>query len=397
MDKKNPTIAYVLPVLFGGTLLVMLVLYLALPQRDFSQRENRTLQTRPALTWDGLKSGTFMDRFETYTTEQLPFREGLVECKAFLNRLTFSRENNDIVLGKDGYLFDKCYGVSAQLNKNETAVLNFIKEADRPVVVAIAPNATEILKDYVPKGCPEADQSAALDDFAEKIEALPYGNSVDLTAPLLAAAKRNPDAQLYYRTDHHWTTDAAYLAYGEIVGMLDAVNGANSGRDEFNGAGHALPSPVELSKLTKHEADDFYGTMYAKFKGGNLSPDTLTWYDVSVTEFVRSDGTFDSLYDLDKLQIYDKYAMFLYGNDEICRVNAQNAGNGRHLIVFKDSYANCLIPFLTWQYDEITIVDLRYYNESVSALLGSDPNADILLLYNFSFLNEDNHFYRLTS
>ena len=68
MDKKNPTIAYVLPVLFGGTLLAMLVLYLALPQRDFSQRENRTLQTRPALTWDGVKSGTFMDRFETYTT-----------------------------------------------------------------------------------------------------------------------------------------------------------------------------------------------------------------------------------------------------------------------------------------------------------------------------------------
>ena len=61
------------------------------------------------------------------------------------------------------------------------------------------------------------------------------------------------------------------------------------------------------------------------------------------------------------------------------------------------SYANCLIPFFTYQYDTITIVDLRYYNQSVSELLQADENAEILLLYNFSFLNEDNHFYRLTS
>ena len=118
---------------------------------------------------------------------------------------------------------------------------------------------------------------------------------------------------------------------------------------------------------------------------------------MQIETFARSDGDFDTLYDLEKLEIYDKYAMFLRGNDEICEIRANNAGNGRHLVVFKDSYANCLIPFLTYQYDTITIVDLRYYNKSVSELLSGDENAEILLLYNFSFLNEDNHFYRLTS
>ncbi|MCR5268731.1 MAG: hypothetical protein K6E16_09460 [Lachnospiraceae bacterium] len=406
MNKKEATSAYIYPVLFGFLLVMMLVLYLFLPQHDFSQKENRYLQMRPALTLQGLKDGSFMDRFETYTTEQLPFRDFLVECKAFLNGLTLSRENDEIVRGGDGYLFEKCYGYSAQLSKNETAILKFVQDADRPVVVAIAPNASEILKDHVPAGCPQVDQTEALNDLYEKIEALPCGNSVDLVYPLKDAAKKQPDKQLYYRTDHHWTTDASYLAYVEIVGMLDAVALSKPDAmdedlfettDPTSSILHILPAPVANDALTKHEANDFYGTMAAKFKGCDLRPDTLTWYDVAVDDFARSDGNYDSLYDLSKLNIYDKYAMFLRGNDEICTISARNAGNGRHLIVFKDSYANCLLPFLTYQYDEITVVDLRYYNESVAELLAGDPGADLLLLYNFSFLNEDNHFYRLTS
>ncbi|MBO4901276.1 MAG: hypothetical protein J5518_00590 [Lachnospiraceae bacterium] len=374
-DEKRNTTEYLLLILFGGCVMLTFLLYLILPQNDFSQKENRYLQTRPAITLSGLKDGSFMDKFDTYTTEQLPFRECLVDVKAMLNALTLNRENNDIVLGADGYLFEKCYGKSTQLSKNETAILTFIENAGRPVTVAIAPTASEILKDKVPAGCPQADQSAELKDLYDRIDALPNGNSVDLAA-VLAAENAGSGVQLYYRTDHHWTTDAAYLAYGEIVGAENAVDQAS---------------------LTRHSVDDFYGTMAAKYKGTDLSSDTLVWYDVPIETFRRSDGDFDTLYDLDKLEIYDKYAMFLRGNDEICTIGAENAKTGRHLIVCKDSYANCLIPFLTYNYDRITVVDLRYYAESLAGLLAEDPDADILLLYNFSFLNEDNHFYRLTS
>ena len=377
MNNRHFQTAYILPILFGLIIVLMLVLYIFLPQQDFSQKENRTLQTRPSVTLSGLSDGSFMDKFETYTTEQLPFREFFVDVKAALNRLTLSRENNGVILGEDGYLFEKSYGIGAQLSKNEAAILAFLGSADRPVTVAIAPNASEILKDKLPKGCMRIDQSRELGDLYEKIGSLPNGNYVNLIEPL----QTHTQEQLYYRTDHHWTTEAAYLGYLEIV----------------NAQEQPLPAPVRLEELKKQEVRDFYGTLYAKYKDNGLPGDTLTYYDIPVTSFTRSDGSFGSLYDLEKLKIYDKYAMFLRGNDEICTIHAENAKNGRTLVVFKDSYANCLLPFLTYQYDEIVVVDLRYYADSVSELLKEHEDADILLLYNFSFLNEDNHFYRLTS
>lgn len=398
MNNRHFQTAYILPILFGLIIVLMLVLYIFLPQQDFSQKENRTLQTRPSVTFSGLADGSFMDRFETYTTEQLPFREFFVDVKAALNRLTLSRENNGVILGEDGYLFEKSYGIGAQLSKNEAAILAFLGSADRAVTVAIAPNASEILKDKLPKGCMRIDQSRELGDLYEKIGALPNGNYVNLIETL----QTHTQEQLYYRTDHHWTTEAAYLGYLEIVNALSDIQDAQTENAEEQRIlrevqEKSLPAPVKLEELQKQEVRDFYGTLYAKYKDNGLPGDTLTYYDIPVTSFTRSDGSFDSLYDLEKLKIYDKYAMFLRGNDEICTIHAENAKNGRTLVVFKDSYANCLLPFLTYQYDEIVVVDLRYYADSVSELLKEHEDADILLLYNFSFLNEDNHFYRLTS
>ena len=68
---------------------------------------------------------------------------------------------------------------------------------------------------------------------------------------------------------------------------------------------------------------------------------------------------------------------------------------GKKLIIFKDSYANCLIPFLTHDYEYITLIDLRYYKDSVKELVENNKDADILFINNFDFLNEDNHFYKL--
>ena len=88
----------------------------------------------------------------------------------------------------------------------------------------------------------------------------------------------------------------------------------------------------------------------------------------------------------------------MHGNEGISKVSAIDDERDRRdeLILFKDSYSNCFIPFLTYNYENIIVVDLRYYAEPVSDLLKSHPDADILLMYNFIHFNEDNHFYRLT-
>jgi len=368
-------IKYPLVPLFGVLVCVMFCLYLLLPAKEFSQEENRLLQTMPEISVSALADGSFMSKFETYTTEQLPFRTALVNVKAYLNRMSLSIENNGIVKGENGYLFEKTYGISGQYDKNVKAMVNFVKDADRTICIAIAPNASEIYPEYMPYGMNRIHQQEALERLYTQLEDDSNANIVNITNAL----NTHKDEYLYYRTDHHWTTNAAYYGYLSIREALGCEN-----------------KSVDIKSIPSHERDDFYGTLYAKYKAGSVDADVLTYFDIPVASFERSDGTYSSLYDTEQLNLYDKYAVFLRGNDEICTIQADNGGKGE-LIVFKDSYANCLIPFLTYDYDTIRVVDLRYYNESVSQLLSDHPDADVLLLYNFSFVNEDNHFYRLTS
>lgn len=400
-NRISSIIKYPLVIIFGAAIFIMFVLYLIVPQKAFSDVENRDLQLMPTPSLSSLADGSYMSKFETYTTEQLPFREGFVRIKALIKQITLSNENNGIIKGSDGYLFETTYGISAQYGKNVAALKKFTADIDRPVYIAIAPTAPEILRDKVPEGFRTINQKQELDT----LESTLINNSsnggadirwIDLYETLDSHSSLGE--QMYYRTDHHWTSLAAYYAYRDIA---TAVSG---GADSIEVPQGEMPpaemSPaVELETLKALQVNDFYGTHYAKFREYNIEPDTLTYYDIPIKSLKRSDGEYDSLYDLDKLKIYDKYAMFMRGNDDILTVESGNAAeNGdRHLIIFKDSYANCLIPFLTYQYDKITVVDLRYYSESVSTLLNEDETADVMLLYNFDFINEDNHFYRLTT
>lgn len=391
MKKRiSSIIKYPLIVIFGAAIFVMFVLYLTVPQKAFSDVENRTLQLMPTPSLSSLADGSYMSKFETYTTEQLPFREGFVRIKALIKQITLSNENNGIVKGNDGYLFETTYGISAQYGKNVAALKKFTSDVGRPVYIAIAPTAPEILKRKAPEGFRTINQKQELDTLKSKLQNS-SSNGADIRWIDLYETMDSRSAlgeQMYYRTDHHWTSLAAYYAYRDIVSAL------SEGTDSY-----AVRPVAELETLKASEANDFYGTHYAKFREYNIEPDTLTYYDIPIKRLIRSDGEYDSLYDFDKLKIYDKYAMFMRGNDDVLMVESDNAEGDeeRRLILFKDSYANCLIPFLTYQYDKITVVDLRYYSESVSALLEKDETADIMLLYNFDFINEDNHFYRLTT
>lgn len=380
MNKKqvfSSIIKYPMVPLFFALIITMLILYLALPKNEFSDVENRKLQTMPEISLSSLADGSFMAKFETYTTEQLPFREVLVKIKALAKQLTLGNENNGIVKGKAGYLFEVSYGITPQYGKNVAAIKKFVSDADREVYIAIAPTAPEIMRDSLPKGFKTIDQKSELDKLGGELSLIQNASYINLYDTI--SGHKTDGEQMYYRTDHHWTSEAASYAYADITSTILNEN-------------HFNPD-----LLTPRRVNDFYGTHYAKFKECNIKPDTMTYYDIPVESYARSDGEYDSLYDYDKLNIYDKYAFFMRGNDDLAVVKSSNSGSGRSLIVIKDSYANCLIPYLTYDYDTITVVDLRYYSESVRELLDSDKEADVLLLYNFDFINEDNHFYRLTS
>ena len=151
--------------------------------------------------------------------------------------------------------------------------------------------------------------------------------------------------------------------------------------------------PRDITRYEKGSADDFRGTHYAKYKG-SVRPDRIEYYDVVIKRLELEGRTVDNLIDREKFSTFDKYGAFMYGNDGLEVVDTGN-DTGRTLIIIKDSYANCLIPYLAMNYDKIMVIDLRYFGGSVAEKLSENEDADILLMYNWTFVNDDNHFYKL--
>lgn len=368
-NVKNSILKYPMTLITAVAIAVVFVSYFVCPDKEKSEWENRYLATMPELTVSNILDSSFMTGYEDYINDQLPIRDALIKVKAVSEAVLFKIENNGIVRGKNSQLFTKNIGNSSVFDKNIKIIDQFISTIPNNVTVAIAPNANGVLEGLVPKGMPEVNQG-------EKLEALMADNSLLKTAKVVnlkGVLDTHGDEYIYYRTDHHWTSLGAYYAYREI-----------------------LDNPAfSADSVNTHTVEDFYGTLYAKYKGVGVVGDTITYYDIKVDSYNTVDGDFDSLYDMDKTEVFDKYAMFMRGNPAKAQIHSSECQNGKSLVVFKDSYANCLIPYLTYDYENITLIDLRYFGESVKSFMEENKDADVLFLNNFDFLNEDNHFYKL--
>ena len=102
---KHQKITNILTVLlFVIPLALGLLLFAALPDSDFSDEENRELQTFPKLTWESLTEGKFGSQMNSYFADQFPARDALVGLKGVSELALGKGENNGVVLGKDGQL-----------------------------------------------------------------------------------------------------------------------------------------------------------------------------------------------------------------------------------------------------------------------------------------------------
>uniref|UniRef100_UPI0037362845 DHHW family protein n=1 Tax=Frisingicoccus sp. TaxID=1918627 RepID=UPI0037362845 len=108
-----------------------------------------------------------------------------------------------------------------------------------------------------------------------------------------------------------------------------------------------------------------------------------------IVNYVEEQKKTASLYQSEKLESYDKYAFFFGGNSPIIRIST-TASTGKNLLVLKDSYANCFLPFLIPYYDEIVVIDPRYYYDDIYSEITSQNITEILFLYNANTFLEDN-------
>ena len=360
------------------------------PQKERSETENRSLQKRPQLTWDSLISGEFAEKYEDYLSDQFILRDSWITLKTGVERTLLKQEINDVYFGADDYLIEKHTGsfTSDTASQNIARLSAFLEQAVGQlgadhVTCMIVPNAVDILRDRLPACADPYDE----EDYLEQVRAaVPEGVWMDASAVLREAASpagedtsASQQPQLYYRTDHHWTTFAAYQVFEQW-------------RRE-KGIGDA--AAYTASAVT----DSFEGTIAAKL-GIHGRADTIERYDPAepfdyYLVYNQSDDIRNSVYQERYLETRDKYAYFYGGNYGLVEARMPDARTGRRLLIIKDSYAHCFAPFTYACFDEVDMVDPRYYNASIQQLISEKSYTDVLFLFNAAGFAEESALARL--
>ncbi|MBE6990493.1 MAG: hypothetical protein E7426_07090 [Ruminococcaceae bacterium] len=351
-------------------LLGLSVVSLLLPDRDFSDNENRYLQQSPELTAQRVLSGRFTEEAEKYESDQIALRDMWMGAASTLQRLAGKQDIGGVYLGRDGYYFARLTEDEfdqSQYEKNLRAVCDFFDaHPDIDGRILLAPSPAAVLAELLPADAPMYDAAPRHDQLAETVG---EDRTIDVREVLSALSEP------YYRTDHHWTTAGAQAAYNVWCGAT----------------GHEV-----RSRISKAVSTTFRGTLYSKVLLPDSACDTIYLPQNVTIRSMDCDGTVtDSLYDMDKLQEKDQYAVFMGGN--WARVTIETGTeNGRHLLLVKDSFANSFVPFLVEDYETITLLDLRYFNDSVPELLAERSVTDMLVLYELSNFAADRNLFKLS-
>lgn len=373
-------------VLFCAFLGFFAALHILTPDRTFSENENRNLEQLPSLVLTGsganLFSGEFMSDFESYVTDQFPFRDTFMTVKAACELALGKTSNNGVYFGEDDTLFAGVdFPEAGAAAKRLSYVETLADTLDVPLYFSLVPNKLNVEGErlidppaaFWNDGLPLALSVNYLgEDLWEAAAQLTSARFVDLMPTFTLHGGEG----LFYRTDHHWTSLGAYYGYAALTEAMGL-------------------EPVALSSYEKTTVStEFLGTTYSSSGAGWITPDAIDIYvpedGTTVLIYEGSTVTQGSLYDFSRLEVKDKYSFFLGGNTPLAVITTPCTDGGKVLII-RDSYADSMVPFLTAHFSEIHLFDLRYNNSSIADYVAEHDIDAVIVLYSMSnFLTDSN-------
>lgn len=376
---------------------------------EISETENRTLAKMPEFSWSELFSGRYAEGVEEYYNDTIPGREFFKRLTAEIrNRFGVKQENarlhgtpvkqdrgeskaektisasdavlttapknsntltatapvtttttvittedplddpaiegeisnNILVYNNRGIML---FGGSYSNGETYAGYLNnFKKDLGINVYSMVCPTPVSY---YLPKKY--SDMSASEKDNIDHInEYLDGVIPVDAYGALMA--HKNED--IYKRTDHHWAQLGAYYAAEEF---------AKQAKVPF--------APLDSYKRTEREG--YVGTLYGYSGDSDLynNPESFVYYTPTnkyTTTYYDNDMTNERegslILDIDNLDPISWYLVFIGTDDCVTHIHT-DVGNGRKLAIVKDSYGNSVAPCLTNSFEDIYMVDMRYF------------------------------------
>lgn len=372
-------------VCFSGAAAAIFIACIAHKSVSFSERENRFLAERPSVNISTIADGSFMTKFESFVTDQVPLRDACTAVRTLTEKLRGMKDENGVYLGKDGYLigkYDETMFTADKAVKNRAYLKNFAAKYEKEYdashfEVIIVPSGSEILKDKLPDFVNTYDQNMWINDIGKEVGSEYFINATDILMP-------HKSEYIYYRTDHHFTTLGAYYVYKAWR--------EKAGEEVF-----------PLSSYKKEEVPGFRGTYDSKVNtalAGGVKSDTIELYSLpeSDSAVMTWDGddknVYTGIFDRSKLSVKDKYSAFFGGNHAITDIKTGIPDKGS-LLVIKDSYAHSVVPFAMEDYSRIVMVDLRYFNKSLKKYIHENGFSDILVLYSAADFADDGSMAKL--
>ena len=355
----------------AGAVAVFALWNLFTPVTEYSAAESRALAQRPKLTWESVMSGDYKEKYERFLSDQFAGREFWRGLKVAITRIGGEREENGVILGNEEQLLDGIESPEQESLAETIEKLNAFSEnyQDIPMHMMLVPDAATVLTDAHPYLADVADQNRMIAqvkrELGEKID------WIDVSKVLNDHSKE----RIYYQTDARWTTLGAYYAFGVAAKQLEIDSDSGYATypvsTTFNGI---LASKSGYCLDVKEQID-----IYVPQKGDN---------DV-VVSYVDEQRKTTSLYDSSKLNESNQYELFLGGDTSVVDIKTATVSN-RRLLLVKDSFANCFVPFLTPYFREIVVVDPHYYSGSLKSIMETYHVTDVLFLYSGNGFFQDN-------
>lgn len=291
------------------------------------------------------------------------------------------KENNGIYNGQDGYLLEK-FGEPdfEEVGSYADAIQDFAdNHPEANISFLLAPNSIGLHPELLPWLATAYPQSEVNAFIGERVpEEVGFLNGFDFLKP-------EDGSPVFYRTDHHWTTYGAFLAY---LAYAESMGWEPLSEEQFH---------------IKTVTDSFLGSYHTKGQFGGATPDSIQVYEpkepIATEMYIAdTDTTTTDLYDESFLHKKDKYSIFQGGVHALVTLNS-NLAPGKadldKLLIVKDSYAHSMVPFLVNHVEEIHMIDIRYYNGDISDYMKQNGIDDVLLLFNTSTFVEERGLLKL--
>lgn len=227
----------------------------------------------------------------------------------------------------------------------------------------VIPNHTEM-------GLPQRlkDSDAPSTSQAENIKSI-YSKLSDKVTPINAynyLADHN-DEYIYFGSDHHWSGLGAYYAYSAFAKTND------------------LPV-LSLDDCTEQQIEGFTGTFSNTASG--LDTDTVHYWEfpyevtMDITDENGNLNTYTSPYYQYAEAGSLTYGVFIMGDHPltVLKSASENAEEGKKIAVIKESYGNAFVPYLTYNYEEVHVIDFRTFGDNLVSYCQQNGIDEVLFL-----------------